>query len=54
MTLTSVRFSKPERHLRAHVHVVRDVRVDQQPVDVGFGQTRVVERQRDRFGGEID
>ena len=45
---------KPERHLRADVHVAGDVRIDQQSVDVALRQTRVIERQRDRLGGEID
>ena len=45
---------KPKDHLRADIHVARDVRVDQQSIDVGLPQAGVIECQRDRFGSEID
>ena len=42
-----------ERHLQARLHVDVAVAVDQEAVDVGLAEARVVERESDGLGREV-
>ena len=44
---------EPERELQSRIHVEVPVAVEKQAVDVGLGQTGVVESKADGLGGEV-